>query len=139
MNKQVSLKMAILVLACGLSHQALADDAADLAKVDQAADQQASCPQNKDIQKVVIYYDGDEAALQAQLMAYANNDARREGNAINCINQIGLAIEVVNTNPTFASKLKDRIRGLISTLSMMVQKNQNLRINGPVSAIGIRG
>jgi hypothetical protein len=138
--------MASLILLSAVSLSAFADDSADREKLNAAADQSAACANAKDMQQVFIYYQGDDAALRAQVEAYAQDDTRLQNRVLTCVNDLGNVMVDTETSKTFAQKMRDRFINLMGSVSEMsnrakekMGRGQNMKIDGPVSILGIRG
>lgn len=146
MKRNLIVKMASLIIVSVVSLQAFADEGADREKLNAAADHSAACANAKDMQKVFIYYQGDEAALRAQIEAYAGDDTRLQNRVLTCVNDLGNVMVDTETSKTFAQKMKERLINLMGSVYDMsnrakekMGRGQNMKIDGPVSILGIRG
>lgn len=144
MKQSLSLKLTALLILALFAVKGFADeDQSDQEKLSAATDQSGGCVLAKDFQNTVINYEGDEASLNAQLATYWKADARRQGNGLKCLAGINIAIDNLEEteDESFTGRMKARVQNLMSTLSGLInrQRPEDLRLNGPVVAVGIRG
>lgn len=116
---------------------------ADQQKVEQAIPQTECQGLLDSFKKRVIAYNSDnqsQAEVDAQVFALMQ-DAQSQARTMNCAQSISMSVETVDVSTSYRARIRNRMTKIVQAIGAAVNANtpENLNVNGPVAALGVRG
>lgn len=142
MNMFTISKLLLSAVLLGMCQAGAAQEVAESPAQTEAKMESLSkndCPGLENIRQVVIRYNGSEQTETQALEAYMSNSDPNMNNALGCVANLNIHIEMINSNPSYVDRVKAKLSALLELVSSAATKAP-LRIeSGPSTNIGIRG